>query len=131
VDVTAVNAAGNHVIVDMGFGRYAMYARMAPHTVAVKLGQFVRQGTRLGAVGNTGSSTGPHLHFQVMDRPSPLAAYGLPFVFDKFQYHGSLQANLLDLDEWSSTGKQMPVDATGAGPRKTVMPLSRSLIDFK
>jgi hypothetical protein len=39
-------------------------------------GDRVRRGELLGRLGNSGSSTGPHLHFQVMDRPSALAAEG-------------------------------------------------------
>jgi len=42
----------------------------------------------LGLLGNSGQTTGPHLHFQVMDAPSPLAAEGIPFVFDRFVFLG-------------------------------------------
>ena len=130
VNVTAVNAAGNHVIIDMGAGHYALYAHLAPHSVSLSLGQYVRQGARIGLIGNTGSSTAPHLHFQVMNRPSALDAYGLPFLFDQFQYRGSLQANLADLDDLVSKGKVIALDSKGSGVKTEVMPLSRSLMDF-
>jgi hypothetical protein len=130
VNVTAVNAAGNHVIIDMGAGHYALYAHLAPRSVSVSLGHYVRQGARIGLVGNTGSSTAPHLHFQVMNRPSALDAYGLPFLFDQFQYRGSLQANLADLDDLVSKGKVIALDGKGSGVKTEVMPLSRSVMDF-
>lgn len=58
------NVYGNYVIIDHENGYQTMYAHL--HKPApVKKGQRVAQGTRIGAVGNTGYSTGPHLHFTV------------------------------------------------------------------
>ena len=54
----------------------------------VSPGRTVQRGQVLGLVGNTGSSSEPHLHFHVMNRPSPLAANGLPYVFDRFRLDG-------------------------------------------
>jgi hypothetical protein len=39
-------------------------------------------------VGNSGNTTGAHLHFQVTDGNSALAAEGIPFIFDKFRFLG-------------------------------------------
>jgi murein DD-endopeptidase MepM/ murein hydrolase activator NlpD len=49
----------------------------------VKSGDRVRRGQVLGLLGNSGNSTGPHLHFQVSS--SPEGGNGLPFVFDSFE----------------------------------------------
>ena len=54
---------GNYVIIDHGNGYQTLYAHMSK-IIATK-GQWVSQGTRIGLVGSTGYSTGPHLHFTV------------------------------------------------------------------
>jgi hypothetical protein len=72
--------AGNHVIAATG-GTYALYAHLAPGSVAVTRGQQVRVGEVLGRVGHTGNSTAPHLHFQLMDSADPLQARGIPCAF--------------------------------------------------
>ncbi len=71
---------GNHVILRCG-DVYAAFAHIAPATVAVKVGEAVRQGDVIGRVGTTGNSTMPHLHFQLMDDPDPLVARGVPCAF--------------------------------------------------
>jgi Peptidase family M23 len=84
VDLTWQNAGGNHVVVDIGYGLYAFYAHMRPGSVAVKDGDMVTTGQVLGHVGNTGSSSEPHLHFHVIDRPQFLSGQGVPYEFTKF-----------------------------------------------
>jgi murein DD-endopeptidase MepM/ murein hydrolase activator NlpD len=74
------SVAGNHVIVQ-GAGAYAVYAHLAPGTVAVTAGQTVRAGEVVGRVGHTGNSTAPHLHFHLMDSADPLRARGVPCAF--------------------------------------------------
>ncbi len=54
---------GNYVILDHGNGYQTVYMHMSK-IIATK-GQWVSQGTRIGLVGSTGYSTGPHLHFTV------------------------------------------------------------------
>lgn len=54
---------GHYVIVDHGGGYTTLYAHAS--SISVSKGQSVAQGTPLGAVGSTGNSTGPHLHFEV------------------------------------------------------------------
>lgn len=80
--------AGNHVILRIGPSRYAMVAHLQRGSVAVRVGQRVRRGDVLGKLGNSGQTTAPHLHFQLMDAPAPLAAEGIPFVFDRFVFMG-------------------------------------------
>jgi len=72
--------AGNHVIMAAG-GTYALYAHLAPGSVAVTRGQQVRAGVVLGRVGHSGNSTAPHLHFHLMDSADPPRAQGIPCAF--------------------------------------------------
>ncbi len=55
---------GNNVIINHGFGYETLYAHMSK--IAVRQGQRVVRGDIIGYVGSTGSSTGPHCHYEVM-----------------------------------------------------------------
>jgi murein DD-endopeptidase MepM/ murein hydrolase activator NlpD len=55
---------GNHIIVDHGFGYQTVYAHLDGFNV--KVGQKVKRGDIIGFVGNTGLSTAPHLHYEVL-----------------------------------------------------------------
>jgi hypothetical protein len=72
---------GNQVVVKLRPDVYAFYAHFVPGTIKVHVGQRVHTGQLLGALGNSGNSSAPHLHFQLMDGPSPLTSEGLPFEF--------------------------------------------------
>ncbi|WP_329080724.1 MULTISPECIES: M23 family metallopeptidase [unclassified Streptosporangium] len=70
---------GNRIILDLGEGTYAMYAHLRRGSLAVREGERVRQGQPLAQCGNSGNSTEPHVHFQLMDHPDLDLARGLPF----------------------------------------------------
>lgn len=55
---------GNCILVDHGNGLKTRYAHLS--RIYVRVGQRVKTGERIGAVGSTGNSTGPHLHFEVI-----------------------------------------------------------------
>ena len=57
------NGYGKVLVVDHGYGVRTRYGHLSE--IAVKAGDTIRRGTRLGAVGSTGRSTGPHLHYEV------------------------------------------------------------------
>lgn len=54
---------GYHIIVDHGYGYETLYAHLSE--IKVKPGSKVKRGEVIGAVGNTGKSMGPHLHYEV------------------------------------------------------------------
>lgn len=63
-----VRAFGRGVCLDHGDGWWSLYAHLSRIDVAI--GQLIQPGDRLGLSGNTGVSTGPHLHWQLSDAPS-------------------------------------------------------------
>ncbi|WP_137720199.1 M23 family metallopeptidase [Methylobacillus flagellatus] len=61
---------GNIIIVDHGAGMETRYAHLS--SFSAKVGDRVQKGQVIGKVGNTGRSTGPHLHFEVRLNGAPL-----------------------------------------------------------
>jgi murein DD-endopeptidase MepM/ murein hydrolase activator NlpD len=57
---------GNKVVINHGFGYQTLYGHMA--RVKAKAGQSVKRGEVIGYIGNTGKSTGPHCHYEVIKR---------------------------------------------------------------
>lgn len=65
---------GNNVWIDHGGGLYALYAHL--EEIDVEVGQTVTQGQVIGKCGSTGNSTGPHVHFQVLNiHPNEMTSY--------------------------------------------------------
>ncbi|MGC0421205.1 M23 family metallopeptidase [Embleya sp. AB8] len=77
----AARLVGNHVILDLGEGVYALYAHLRRASITVREGERVGVGELLGQCGNSGNSTEPHVHFQLMDHADPERARGLPFTW--------------------------------------------------
>lgn len=70
---------GNHLVLDLGDGTYAMYAHLQRGSLAVRAGDRVSAGQQLARCGNSGNSSEPHVHFQLMDNPDLNVARGIPF----------------------------------------------------
>ncbi len=76
----------NHVVIDIGADRYVLMAHLMQGSVTVQVGDVVRRGQPLGAVGNNGHSSEPHLHLQVQDSPVGVdAERTYPMVFRNVQ----------------------------------------------
>jgi murein DD-endopeptidase len=86
--VTLDNIGGNHVILKIAPNRYVTYAHLQHGSIKVHLHDRVRTGDPLALLGNSGNTTGAHLHLQVTDRGSMLEAEGVPFEFASFTYLG-------------------------------------------
>lgn len=123
--VTPQNAGGNYVVVDIGDGHFAFYAHLQPGSLKVKTGDRVTRGQVLGLLGNTGNSDAPHLHFHMMDGPSPLASNGLPFRFDRFHSSGTA-TNPGDI----FAGKPAHVDGGLSGAHVRQLPLNQQVVNF-
>jgi len=125
VQITLDTATGNHVILDIGNGRFATYSHLKLGSVRVKVGDRVKKGEVLGLLGNSGNSTGPHLHFHMSDRGnSVLATEGMPYVHPEFTHYGHCR-----YDEQRG-GEEFKCDYATPIPRNSEMPLGGDLIRF-
>jgi peptidase M23-like protein len=85
---------GNHLVLDLGDGVYAVLAHLRRGSLRVAKGQRVAAGERLADCGNSGNSTEPHLHFQLQDHRSVLFAAGLPFELASFELDGATRSGV-------------------------------------
>ncbi|HEU0273505.1 MAG TPA: M23 family metallopeptidase [Candidatus Udaeobacter sp.] len=87
---TSSDFGGNHVILEIAPNVFAAYAHLQPGSIQVKVGDNVKVGARLGKIGNTGPSLGPHLHFGLLNRPDLSIGRSLPFVIDNYTLAGAV-----------------------------------------
>ena len=88
--ITIETVDGNHVVLDLGGGYFAFYAHLQKNSIKVRPGEAVKKGAVLGKLGNTGNTSAPHLHFHIMNRPSPMASDGIPYLIDAFDFSGQI-----------------------------------------
>lgn len=125
-NATVQTAGGNYVVVRVDSEHYAFYAHMQPGSPTVKKGDKVKPGQVLGKLGNTGNTDAAHLHFHIMDGPSPLQSNGLPFVYSKFSGSG-LGTNVAEIQ----AGAPLKIDASKLkGNYVNRMPLGDQVINF-
>jgi Peptidase family M23 len=117
--------AGNHVIVRIRPDVYALYAHLQQGKIAVKLGDKVKAGARIGKLGNSGNSSAPHLHFGLLDRPDPLTGNSLPFVIDHFDLTGKVEAG-----EENQERRTLMV-TPASGKVEAAYPLVRGIATFR
>jgi hypothetical protein len=126
--VPPTEADGNFIMLDLGDGRYANYAHLAPGSVTVKVGERVKAGQQMALIGNSGQTGAPHLHFHVMDRPLLAEANGLPYEFDAFTVTGVARLN--SIDRALTTGSTTKVSPVGRGAHANELPLELTVLDF-
>jgi hypothetical protein len=124
VPINLVTVAGNHIVVDMGQGRYAFYAHVQPGTLRVRVGDRVRAGQVLALLGNSGNSTEPHLHFHLVDAVAPgtstLGAEGIPYALPSFELVGRCSLSAAGIQ----CTRQTPLTVRDA------LPLQNELVRF-
>ena len=124
-DLTLRRYGGNFVAVRVDRRHYAFYAHLQPGRIRVEEGDRIEPGEVLGRLGNTGNSNAPHLHFQIMDGPSPLQSNGLPFVFRRFTGSG-YATDLAGMAD----GEPIPIADRLTGPMRNRMPIANQLLDL-
>jgi len=72
---------GNFINIMHNDGSFAMYYHLKKNGVIVKLGQRIKRGEHIGYSGNTGYTSGPHLHFTVYTTVSATSRQSVPFIF--------------------------------------------------
>lgn len=73
------NPAGNHVVIKMDDTHFAMLGHMKQGSVVVNVGDRVDIGDKLGECGNSGNTSGPHLHFQIQRHQDLFAEGGYTY----------------------------------------------------
>jgi hypothetical protein len=82
--------SGNFVTLDLGDGRYVHYEHLKPGSVRVQAGDRVRDGDVVAQLGNTGNTSGPHLHMHVSNSAASLGGEGIPWELRELRLLGSL-----------------------------------------
>lgn len=121
----AEKATGNYISIDIGNNRIAFYEHLKPGSIKVVAGQRVKKGDVIAAVGFTGQTTGPHLHFHVADQRSALGAEGIPFEFERFTVLGTyVDFGKFGKERWEPVKDASPLIITAERPA------SKSVIKF-
>lgn len=93
----AAALAGNHVVIELPDGRaYAAIVHLRRGSLRVRPGDHVRVGEHLADCGNSGNSTDPHVHLQVMDHADPMVARGLPILLTGYREHRGGRSTVVD-----------------------------------
>ncbi|MFE5902150.1 M23 family metallopeptidase [Streptomyces sp. NPDC056488] len=122
---------GNHVTVEVAPGRYLLYAHLTPGSIEVREGDRVEPGRVLGLIGNSGNSTTPHLHFQVMTTPEFFPTDSPPFTFREFRVIGRVAPRIWDDNLGLQPTGVLPITPSpNEGLHRARYPLDREVLKF-
>lgn len=103
VKTPGVPRGGNTLTIDHGNGEFSRYSHLQAGSLPADIANFpctmnelctVEQGDVLGLAGNSGNSSGPHLHFVLMDGSNANTDEGRPISFNNVMFDGLLQTNV-------------------------------------
>ncbi len=121
---------GNAVVIDIGDGLFTLYAHLQKGSIRVAPGDTVRRGETIALVGNSGNSSSPHLHFHVMDGPSPLGSNGRPYLIDSFRVVGRA-VSTAEIDRVETSDEAVAALPVRGDPgRAKQLPLDLSIVAF-
>lgn len=100
---------GNSVFLRLGPHLFACYAHMKSGSVVVWAGERVRVGQQLGLVGNSGNSSGPHLHFGIQRQPECLSE-NEPFELNRYTQEGTVDRATTTFPDVRVMGPARPED---------------------
>jgi hypothetical protein len=126
--ITIENVDGNHIVLDLGHGKYAFYAHLQKNSLLVAKGDHVKRGQALALLGNTGNTSAPHLHFHLMDGTSVLGSSGLPYIIDHFEVAGQLSSQQFNATALS--GEWSKALAAHPSTRTSEFPLDLTVVNF-
>jgi hypothetical protein len=101
--------AGNHLIIALrDSGAFVALAHLQTGSIRVAIGEEVTAGQHIADCGNSGNSTQPHVHLQVMDSLDLSVAQGIPMAFQRFR-------------EWPRSAKQFRIRESGLPAENAVV----------
>ncbi|WP_280664646.1 MULTISPECIES: M23 family metallopeptidase [unclassified Kitasatospora] len=125
------DTVGNHITLEVAPGQYLLYAHLEDGSLTVHEGDRVEPGQILGLIGNSGNSTTPHLHFQVMTTREFFPTDSPPYTFRSFDILGHVAPRIWDDNLGLRPTGVLPVDESPfAGPHTDELPLDRNVIRF-
>jgi hypothetical protein len=119
---------GNHVVIEIAPGLYALYGHMDPGSVRVQVGDRVEKGDELGLIGSSGNSTTPHLHFHLQTAETFFPSDGVPYVFDEIELLGWVPERIWDDDLGLQPTGVLPFEEFEPSVRREELPLDRTVI---
>lgn len=92
-ELNPLHIPGNSVIIKTRNNEYLFFAHFKQHSIKVKAGQKIKQGSVLGLCGNSGNSSEPHLHFHIQNIEDMNHATGAKCYFDKILVNGQVRSD--------------------------------------
>ncbi|GAA1218099.1 M23 family metallopeptidase [Kitasatospora nipponensis] len=125
------DTVGNHLTLEVAPGEYLLYAHLEAGSLTVHEGDCVEPGQQLALIGNSGNSTTPHLHFQVMTTREFFPTDSPPYTFRSFEVTGQVVPRIWDDNLGLQPTGVLPVSPSPyAGHHHAQLPLDRNIVVF-